>query len=141
MSHSAHRVVCRILKLRQDLPQNVYCEMRCVHGGVWQSSKRLNQLLSLDSSSLDQSLALDHFGEARSSRNRGHAAARPEPYLGNVTIGHLDGKGHHVAADGMLKPGFGIGIREFAHVSGMLKMVEDLWRVTQCGRAFQLPIL
>jgi ABC-type hemin transport system substrate-binding protein len=53
-----------------------------------------------------------------------------------VTIGHLDGKGHHVAADGMLKPGFGIGIREFAHVSGMLKMVEDLWRVTQCGRPF-----
>jgi len=41
----------------------------------------------------------------------------------------------------MLEPSFGVGIRQFAYVPGMLKMVEDLRRITQGNSGFQLPIL
>jgi iron complex transport system substrate-binding protein len=48
-----------------------------------------------------------------------------------VAISQLDGEFHYIAADGMLKPGLGVGIRQFANVPGMLKMLEDLLRITQ----------
>jgi len=46
-------------------------------------------------------------------------------------MSHLDGELHDIAADGMLEPGLGVGIRQFAYVPGMLKMFEDLLRITQ----------
>ncbi len=106
--------------------QNIQGQMRRVHGSICEASQLFHQLLAPYFSSFRERFSLDHFGEAGTGGDGGHAAAGAKTDLVNAPVGDFDGEIHDVTADGMLQANFGIRLRKFAYIARMLEMVKDL---------------
>lgn len=101
--------------------------------GIGKSAKGFNQLLSFQLGGFLWRLALYHLGEAGSGGNRGYAPLGSEADLSDAPVDQLHSQLHNVATDGMLQTNLRIRIRQIAHVAGVLKMVEDGFRVAHAA--------
>lgn len=106
--------------------QNIQGQMRRVHGGICEASQLFHQLLAPYFSSFRERFSLDHFGEAGTGGDGGHAPAGAKTDLVNAPVGDFDGEIHDVTADGMLEASFRVGAGQVADVAGMFKMIENL---------------
>jgi hypothetical protein len=74
--------------------------------------------------SLRQALPLGKFGYGRCARHCRNAPFRLEPNLVDAPGSDLYGKANDVTTHRILNLCHGIGIREIAHIPGMLEMIE-----------------
>lgn len=98
-------------------------------GGIGKSAEGFNQLLSFQLGGFLWRPALYHLGEAGSGGNGGYAPLGSEADLSDAPVEQLHSQLHNVATDRMLQTNLRIRIRQITHVAGVLKVVEDGFRV------------
>lgn len=112
-------------QLGQQCADSVAGELRGVKRRGRKAPERLRDLLGRDGTGVCRGFPGEQFRQQRRARNRGDAAARAEPRLGNSPRLDADGELEDVAANGILHGDGRGGSGERAGVAGILEMVED----------------
>lgn len=114
------------LELVQRCPERIQSQLRGVRRSLRQAAHRGDERVAFEGSSFAQSLPIHQFSQSRCAGHRGHASLGLESDLRNAPRLDFQSQTKYISASRVLNLRHGVGVRNFAGVARILKMIEQL---------------
>ncbi len=98
-------------------------------GGLRKSAKGLDEVVGTETSSIIERASEQQFSQLRAAGDGGNATFGAETDLNDPAVGDPQGELEDVATDRVFKLSTSVSASEFADISRILEMIENLGRV------------